>query len=171
MWLTTFSTPFSRLTAVSAFRLTLAFTTCPDKVTVWPCASKLSVSNAVFGRDASVSWILHSNSSSVLPAHRCCWARAQRANNSVAHPVLEILRNESFLMPSVWQSRLQMPIGLRGLIQDFVFSRLRVDAPSGTMSRERRSVERGETGRHDCSPGVTTDCVPAQPLDRITSRE
>jgi C4-dicarboxylate-specific signal transduction histidine kinase len=39
------------------------------------------------------------------------------------------------------------------------------------MCGGRRSAEHGETGRRDCSPGVTTDCVPAQPLDRITSRE
>jgi signal transduction histidine kinase len=39
------------------------------------------------------------------------------------------------------------------------------------MCRGRGSAERGETGRRGCSPVVTTNRVPAQPLDRITSRE
>jgi|SRR5450432_515930 hypothetical protein len=101
MRLTTSSTPFSRLTARSALRLTLSFTTCPDRVTVVPCTSILSVSNTPWsGRSASLSWIVHSTSSSVLPAHLCYCAVAESAANSSTHAILEILSSRLVFIAS-----------------------------------------------------------------------
>src|SRR5271163_2284676 len=94
--------------------------------------------------------MVHSKSSSVLPAHGCSCAKAHDTTNNAAHPILEIL--ELFLMPSISQPPFQTLAAKPRMLRDLPSVGCEVARGDAHLRSERR----GETGRHGCSPAVTT---------------